>query len=294
MSEILWILVIALLAGAANALIGSLLVLQRRVMLGDAISHSVLFGLVLAYLLSGSRDPLMMFGGAALIGLFSAWLTDLLHRLGRVQHDASIGVVFTFLFALGVILIAGHADQVDIDPDCVLHGELALTPFDTLHIGDTDIGPRAFWQLLGVTALLLLMLAVAYRPLHALTFSAVHAASLGISVALWNTVLAVMASLTAVASFDAVGAILVVAMMALPANTALVFARSLQQMLIGAVLASALAVLGGLALAAWLDASIAAAIVVAAGLLLALALALKAFLRRSSAAHRETPRSQSA
>ncbi len=263
--DAIWIIAIASLVGISGAIVGAFLVLRRMSMLGDAISHSVLFGIVAAFLLTSSRSVPVMLIGAGLVGLLTAWLTDFLHRRGQLQEDASIGVVFTWLFALGVILIAAFAGQVDLDQECVLYGEIAFAPFDTWVVGGQDIGPRAFWILLGVTALNFLMLAVGHRPLKTVAFSPAFAASIGISVTFWHYLLMSMVSLTTVASFDAVGAILVVAMIVVPANTAFMVSKSLKGMLVGAMgVAVASAVLGYF-LAAWLNGSIAAAVAMVAG-----------------------------
>ncbi|HHO70155.1 MAG TPA: metal ABC transporter permease [Halothiobacillus sp.] len=267
MSDTLWILAILLLTGTANALIGTLLVLRRMAMLSDAISHSVLFGLAVAYLIVGSRDPLAMFTGATVAGLFTAWLTDWLNRRGNVQHDASIGVVFTFLFALGVILVSAYAHRVHLDVEHVLYGEVAFAPFERLELGDVDLGPRAFWTLLVVALLNVGFMLIGFHRLQMLTFSTTLAATAGIAAGLWHYLIMTVTSLTAVASFEAVGAILVVALLVMPTNTAWLLAKSLRSMLWLAVSFAAVAVLIGYGIAAWLDAAIASAIAVTAGLL---------------------------
>ncbi len=120
--------------------------------MGDAISHSVLPGLAAAYLLSGNRHSLPMFLGAVAVGLLSVWLTEAIGSIGRVDEGASTGVVFTGLFAFGVILIVQAADKVDLDPNCILYGDIELTPLDAIVTPLGDI-PRCALILAAVLAI---------------------------------------------------------------------------------------------------------------------------------------------
>lgn len=261
----LWILMTASLVAASCALVGVFLILRRMSLLGDAISHSVLLGIVLAYLASGSRSVWAMMLGATLIGLLTAWLSNSLHKLGRLQADASIGIIFTLFFALGVILISIYAGQVDLDQECVLYGEIAFIPFDTVVYGEQDWGPRAFWTILGVFILNATVVLLAFERFKTVSFHPALAVSLGISVTFWHYLLMTMVSLTTVASFDAVGAILVVALLVIPASSAYLVATSLKGMLWWALGYAQLAVLTGYAVAVWLDSAISASIAVMAG-----------------------------
>ncbi|WP_178861760.1 metal ABC transporter permease [Thiomicrorhabdus cannonii] len=268
----LWILATASLVAISCALVGVFLILRRQSLMGDAISHSVLLGIVLAFMLSGTRDLPVLLGGAVLIGLVTAWLSDSLHKVGNLQKDAGIGIVFTLFFAIGVILISLYAGQIDLDQECVLYGEIAFVPFDTIIWGDMengiDLGPRAFWSIAIVFALVLASIWIAFGRLQTVSFHPSLAASLGINVLFWHYFLMTLVSLTTVASFDAVGAILVVALLVIPAASAYLLAKSLKNMLWLAALYAEVAVLTGYALAVWLDSSISASIAVCAGLLL--------------------------
>lgn len=265
MTHELWILVIAGLMGTSCALVGTLMVLRNMAMIGDALSHTVLLGLVVAFMLTDNRSIVVMFIGAAVSGLITVILMDTLNRLGQLQKDASIGIVFTFLFAVAVILISAYTGEVDIDQDHLLYGEIAFAPFDTLEWNQQDIGPKAFWSLLFVTCINVLFISLAYHRLQAIAFNISLAATLGLSVNLIHYLLMTMVSFTTVASFEAVGAILVVAMLVMPANTAYLISRSMKMMLILAVVFAWLASIGGYYLAVWADASIAAAIAVMSG-----------------------------
>ncbi|RUM92480.1 MAG: iron ABC transporter [Thiomicrospira sp.] len=263
-----WIIATASLVAISCSMVGVFLVLRRMSLLGDAISHSVLLGIVLAYLIAGSRSVVAMMIGATLIGLLTAWLSNALHRVSKIQTDASIGIIFTWFFALGVILISVYAGQVDLDQECVLYGEIAFVPFDTVIWGEQELGPRALWIIGGVFLVNLILIVLAFERFKLVAFHPALALSLGISVSFWHYLLMTMVSLTTVASFDAVGAILVVALLVIPASSAYLLASSLKSMLWMAAGYAQVSVLLGYAMAVWLDSSIAASIAVMAGVLL--------------------------
>lgn len=270
----IWILATASLVAISCAMVGVFLVLRRMSLLGDAISHSVLLGIVLAYLIAGSRSVVAMMIGATLIGLLTAWLSNALHRVSKLQTDASIGIIFTWFFALGVILISIYAGQVDLDQECVLYGEIAFVPFDTVVWGGQELGPRALWIIGGVFLVNLFLIILAFERFKLVAFHPALALSLGVSVSFWHYLLMTMVSLTTVASFDAVGAILVVALLVIPASSAYLLASSLKSMLWIAAGYAQASVLLGYAVAVWLDSSIAASIAVMAGVLLMVTVAL--------------------
>lgn len=271
---------ISSLVGISCALLGTFLVLKRMSMLGDAISHAILPGLVFAFLVSGSRASIPMFLGAAALGVLTALITDTLHRHGKLQEDASIGVTFTWLFAVGVILISAFAGKVDLDQDCVLYGEIAFAPLDTLSWYGHEIGPRSFWILLGVTIVNILFVTLSFNRLALTSFDKVLARSLGVATGLWHYLLMTFVSVTTVASFESVGAILVVAMLVVPANTAYLVSRSLKEMLIIAVGVAIISSIGGYYLAALFDASIAAATALVSGLCFIFVLLVRAFYEK--------------
>lgn len=280
----IWILATASLVAASCAIVGSFLILRRQALLGDAISHSVLLGIVFAYLLTDSRALPVLLIGAAIIGLVTTWLSDYLHRVGRIQSDASIGIVFTFFFAVAVILISIYAEQIDLDQECVLYGEMAFIPFDSLSItgvnGAIEIGPRAFWTILVAFTLVIGVVTVAFHRLQTLAFHPTLAISLGINTVFWHYLLMTLVSITTVASFDAVGAILVVALLVIPASIAYLLARTLKQMLWIAIAYSQLAVVTGYGLSYWLDSSISASIAVCSGIYLLLTIMVLALRKQ--------------
>lgn len=266
MSPEFWIILTGALAAGSCALIGCFLVLRRMAMLGDAISHAVLPGIVIAFLVSNSRAPLPMLIGAVALGIFTAVLVEWLHRNGQLQQDASIGVAFTGLFAVGVILISAFAGQVDLDQECVLYGEIAYVPWDTWTLASgADLGPRAVWILGASFAANLIGVLLAYKELKICAFDPELGASLGIPVTLFHYLLMGATSVTTVTAFESVGAILVVAMLVGPAATAYLLTDRLSHMLALAVTIGFGSSGLGYLLARVLDCSIAGAMSVVIG-----------------------------
>lgn len=266
-----WIILIGALVGGSCSILGCFLVLRKMSMIGDAISHSVLPGIVIAFLLSGSRDSFIMMFGAAAIGLVTVFLIQMFQNNG-VQSDASIGVVFTALFAIGVVLVSLFTRQVDLDLDCVLYGEIAYAPWDTLQIGDKSIGPKAVWGIGGSFFLNVLVISLFYKQFKISAFDPAMAASIGIPVVFFHYLLMGLVSLSTVASFESVGAILVVGMIIVPAATAYLLTDRLSVMIVISVIISILSSVIGYYFAFLLDASIGGTMVSIAGVLFAAAL----------------------
>ncbi|WP_299821538.1 metal ABC transporter permease [uncultured Pontibacter sp.] len=262
-----WIILTGSLVATCCSLLGCYLILRRMAMVGDAISHAVLPGIVIAFLLTGSRDSVPMLIGAGLLGVLTTFLIEFFHRYARVQSDAAIGVTFTWLFAIGIILISVFAGQVDLDQDCVLYGEIAYVPLD-LWITESglSLGPRTVWTIGAVTILIILFIVVGYKELFLTAFDPGYAAAIGVSTTLWYYLLMTAVSLTTVASFESVGAILVVALLVAPPATAYLLTDKFKTMLVLSVLLGIVASFAGYYLAVWLDGSIAGAIATITGI----------------------------
>lgn len=264
-----WIILTAILVSSACALLGTFLVLRKMAMVGDAISHAVLPGIAIAFLISG-RESLWILAGATAFGLIAVFLIQMLQG-GGLSSDASIGIVFTALFAAGVILISLNAQNIDLDLDHVLFGEIAYVQWDQLTLGGVDVGPRAVWML-GITLfVIMVLLTLFYKQFKICSFDPALAAASGIPVALFHYLLMGMVSMTSVASFDSVGAILVVGMLIVPAATAYLLTDRLGIMLTYSVLIGAASSVAGYYMAFLLDASIAGCMVASAGGLFVLA-----------------------
>lgn len=262
-----WIILTGSLVAVCCGLLGCYLILRKMSMVGDAISHAVLPGIVIAYLITGSGSSVPMLIGASLVGIMATVMIETFHKKGNLQEDASIGLTFTWLFAIGVILISLFARNVHIDTDCVLFGEIAYVPLDVIITeGGLHLGPRNIWIMGLVLMLILLMITMGYKGLFLTTFDAGFAASMGISTAFWHYLLMSAVSLTTVVSFESVGAILVVAFLVAPAATAYLLTNNLRKMLALSSLFGILASILGYFLAAWIDGSIAGAMTTILGL----------------------------
>ncbi len=270
--EAFWIISAGALVAIPCGLLGCYLVLRQMAMVGDAISHAVLPGIVIAFFVSGSREPVSMLIGAGLLGVLTTFLIEFLHRKARLQSDASIGVTFTWLFALGVILISVFAGQVDIDQECVLYGEIAYVPIDLWITGSGKVlGPRVMYIMGVVFIVVILFITIGYKELFVTTFDPKFAAASGISVALWHYLLMGAVSFTTVGAFESVGAILVVALLIVPPATAYLLTEDLKKMML---ITSGLGIFisaAGYFLAYWVDGSIAGAMSLIAGVLFGLA-----------------------
>lgn len=269
----LYIISTAALVSMSCALLGCFLILRKMAMVGDAISHAVLPGIVIAFLISGSRDSVTMLVGAGLIGIITTFLIEFLHKKARLQTDASIGVTFTWLFAVGVVLISLFAGKVDLDQDCVLYGEIAYVPLDLVITGNgTVLGPRAIYIVGTILVLIILFIIIGYKELFLTTFDPAYASAIGISTTLWHYLLMGAVSATTVASFESVGAILVVALLIAPAATAYLLTDDFKWMLVVASVTGVLSSVTGYYLAVWVDGSIAGAVASMTGVFFALAL----------------------
>ncbi|TWT89413.1 metal ABC transporter permease [Neorhodopirellula pilleata] len=238
-----WIVAAGVLCAVASSLLGCFLLLRRMSLLGDAISHAVLPGLAAAFLISGSRSSIWMFVGAVLVGILTALLSDWIHNRGQVDEGASMGVVFTTLFAAGLLMIVVAADRVDLDPGCVLYGAIEQTPWDRWEIPVPGFGsmqvPRVVAVLSVVTMINALFVGLFFKELKISTFDPALATASGFSATLIHYVLMTLVAITAVASFESVGNILVVAMLIVPPATAYLLTNRLSIMVVLACLIGA-------------------------------------------------------
>ncbi len=218
-------LLAAALAGGTCGLLGSFLVLRREALLGDAISHAVLPGIVAGFALTGLRTSLPMLLGALAAALLATALIGWVRRLARLEAGAATGLVFTGFFALGLVgLEVTGARSADLDLDCVLFGQIETLVWleaegwhSLLDPAALAALPRQLGLLAGVAVLAFGAVALCWRPLKLLCFDPDFARSLGLRVARWDTLLNLLIAAAAVAAFEAVGSILVVALLACPA-----------------------------------------------------------------------------
>ncbi len=262
MTDAFWIILTGSLVAITSGLLGCFLILRKMTMVGDAISHAVLPGIAIAFLISGSRSSVPMLIGAAAFGMLCTVLIELFHKKAKLQEDASIGISFTWLFALGVILITYFADKVDLDQDCVLYGDITFINFETWN----GI-PTAVWLLGALFILIIGFITIGYKGLYLTTFDPDYAITLGISVTLWHYLLMGAVSLTTVLSFESVGAILVVAFLIVPGASAYLLTTKLKTMLLVAAIFGIVSSTGGYYMALWLNASVSGAMVSVLGVI---------------------------
>ena len=268
-----WVALMGFLVAAACGLVGNYLILRRMALVGDAISHSVLPGLVIAFLLTNSRGTGAMFFGALAAGVVTTVLIELIHKKSRVKQDAAIGITFSSLFAIGVILISKYASKVDLDQECVLYGEIGNISMDVpfAQLGGVVLGPPSLVRMAVVAVLVAVLIAVFYKELLVSSFDPALAFSLGINATVVHYSLMSALSIVVVSAFESVGAILVIAMLILPGATASLLSERLPVVLGLSVLNAALSSVLGVHLALLLDCPVSGAMVVMAGALFVLA-----------------------
>jgi manganese/zinc/iron transport system permease protein len=260
----LWTITVAAVCNTACALLGCYLVLRRLSLVGDAISHAVLPGLALAFLATGRITGWPIVLGAMALGVLTVFLTEGIHKLAGVPEDASLGVVFTALFALGVILLTRLASRVDLDPGCVLYGLIEFVPLDTVSVLGVEV-PRALGTMLPALGLTVGFVLLFWKELKITAFDPELATAMGYSAGLVHYALMALVAGVTVASFEAVGSILVVAMLIVPAATAHLLTDRLAPMLGWSVVVAVLsAVLGTLEATRW-NTSVAGMMAVVAG-----------------------------
>lgn len=265
MSYTAWIILTAALVGLSCGIIGVFLILRKAAMMADAISHTVLLGIVVAYMVTKEvSGPAMLIGGI-LTGLLTALLVQLLISM-NVQHDASMGIVFTTLFAIGVILISTTVSNVHLDVQHALMGEITFIPFHSIILPVVGGIPQATALLLFVLIIVVISVTLFYKEWKITTFDPALAASLGIPVLLMHYIFMGLVSITTVASFDAVGAILVVAMLITPAASAYLWTNKLFIMLILSGAFGVISAVSGYFVAVWLDTSISGSMALATGI----------------------------
>lgn len=230
------------LVGLMCGVLGCFIVLRNMSLVGDALAHAILPGVVIAYLVVG-YSVLGFFVGAVVAGLLTAFLITLIQQRIKTKNDAAVGIVFTSMFSLGVILISrvSRNDGVHLDLKDFLFGY-------ALGVSDTDLLLTSL-----VTFYVLISVAVFYRYLFASTFQEVVAQTMGIPVQLLHYFLMLLLSFAVVASLQTVGVILVVAMLITPAATGLLLSQRLSRVLWIAGLIGMLSAIVGMVVAVWLN-----------------------------------------
>lgn len=266
----LMIVLTGALVGCASALVGTFLVLRGNSMLSDAIGHSIIFGIVIVWLLTRETAGPLQIIGAALTGVLTVYLTELLFSTKRVNYDAAIGLVFPVLFSVGVLLLNVYARDVHIDQHTVLLGEIGFVWLDTMPIGGYDV-PNALVFMTLMTVINLLFVTLFYKELKITTFDPGLAAALGFVPGIIFYALLFLVSATAVAAFDAVGAVLFIAFVIVPPSAAYLLTDRLWLMLVYGSLIAIASSISGYFVAVALNVSIGGMMAVMTGVFFTLA-----------------------
>lgn len=260
------IYLVAVVVAVACALPGVFLVIRGITMLSDAITHSVLLGIVLAFFATQDLNSPLLMIGATLVGLIVVWIIEALQRTKLLSSDSAIGIVFPLFFSLGIILITRYAGNVHLDTDSVLMGELAFVAFDRVELFGIGLGPKSLWSMLVVLLLNSAFILLFFKELKVTTFDPVYATVIGISPVVIHYMLMGLVSLTAVGAYDAVGSILVVGFMVGPALSAYLLTDDLKKMISLSVVYAVINSIVGITFARYLDVSLAGMIAVITGI----------------------------
>lgn len=269
------IFLIALLTAIACSLSGTFLVLREVALMSDAISHAVVLGIAIMFLLIKTLESPLLFIGASCAGIFMVIGAERLIKTKKVKKDAAIGLIFPLFFSVGVIIISRYARNIHLDVDMVLLGEIVFAPFNRMIIYGVDYGSYALWTMGSVVLFNSICIGLLYKEFVFIIFDPVQALLTRFSPLCLYYIMMIMASITAVAAFSVVGSIMVVALMIAPAATAYLLTRRVSQMIAISLVIAMLSTLFGYIAAAWFDVSVAGSIVSVAGLFF-----IGAFIRR--------------
>lgn len=259
-----WLISSALLVAVLCSFLGCFLILRKQALMADAISHTILLGIVLAFLISSTLDGIPMLIGGCIAGLFTAALTQWIQNRA-IKNDAAIGIVFTTLFAIAVIIISLKTSQVHIDVNHTIMGEMAFIPWELMNVFSLFEAPRAIVLLLLASIVVLAVCLGLYERWKMIMFDEHYAKTTGVNVQLYNYAFMLLLSLVAVAAFDAVGSILVIALLITPAATAYLWTHRLSTMLWLSVVISAVCAILGIWLAWQWDTTMAGMIALTTG-----------------------------
>lgn len=233
------ILLTLLLVAINSAVLGSYLMVNKMSMIGDALSHSVLPGIVVAFLITQEHHSFVTSLFGAGLGLFAVFAMNFLSQRGGLKKDAAIGIIYTLLFSVGIILISSLAKNADIDAECVIFGDLGNVPFQEYKKALGIELPVQTWILLLFLIFNLTILLKGAKGFNISIFDAQHARAMGINTVVWSYSLLCLTSLSTVFSFESVGAIMVISLLVIPAGFARILTNRMRPMIAIAVTFSA-------------------------------------------------------
>ena len=271
-----WIILTACLIAVNSSLLGSFLVLKKMSLIGDALSHAVLPGIVIAFLISGEINSFWMLIGASSFGIFAIFLIDWLNRVGGFAKDSSIGIIYTLLFAIGIILITSKAKNADIDVDCVLFGDINTVPLVNKVLGI----PAPTFNLIVISIVSNFVVLFGLKGFKISSFDKNYAQTLGISIPFWSYLLLGLSSISTVFSFDSVGAIMVIGLLVIPPSFANIITRKLSLFLLISISFGVFSCIIGHLIAIFIDIPTVPTIGVLMGIILILTLIVQSVNKR--------------
>lgn len=274
MSAGLIIQIIAILVGISCSTLGVFLVLKNMSMLTDAITHTVLLGIVISFFIVRDLSSPFLVLGASIFGLITVFLVEGLINTRLVKEDSAIGIIMSFLFSLAVILISKYAANIHLDVDAVLLGEIAFAPFHKITLFNRAI-PKSILESSIILILNITFVVIFFKELKISIFDRNLAITLGMLPTLIHYLLMALVSITAVISFESVGAILLISFMIGPALSSYLLSKNLKSMIIISYIYSTICSLIGYKIAMILDVSIAGSIAVTIGFAFVLTLIYK-------------------
>ncbi|MDF1754384.1 MAG: metal ABC transporter permease [Verrucomicrobiales bacterium] len=250
------IVVQSFLVCAACGWIGILLIIRKMALVGDAISHSVLPGIVIVALIFQSLTGPLVMVGAMIAGFVTTLLIEWVHKSSRVKPDAAIGIIFVSMFALGVIMISQMKGSVHLDADCVLFGDISEVAMPGPHAIPPQI-VQSFFVLILTIALTLLF----YKEIVVSSFDPTLATSVGIKSRWVHYLSMAWLSVVVVSAFESVGSVIVVAMLIIPGAFSLLLTNRLWKALVISIFHSAISAVIGYHFALWLNTNAPATVV---------------------------------
>ncbi|NPA34315.1 MAG: metal ABC transporter permease [Chlorobi bacterium] len=265
--EWFWVILVLLLVGSAASLLGSFIVLKGFGMLGDAISHAVLPAIVIGYLIGGIYDNNWFLILSIALAVLTSLTIEWLYQRTRMYPDGIMGLIFTFLFALGLLMIDLWTYSVDLDPECVLFGEAAYIPFSFFLIGNALIPKQLILSVI-IWLIILIFTFAGYRPLALSTFDRIYAHSIKMHPSLWQYSISALVAVLTVIAIESVGIVLLLSILVVPASIAFLWAKRLHSMIFLAQIVNATLIFLGLLFALYVDIPISAGIAILGGLAL--------------------------
>ncbi|WP_156299066.1 metal ABC transporter permease [Streptobacillus canis] len=265
MSSSFIILTVAILTAISCSVLGVFLVLKNMSMLTDAISHTILLGIVISFFIVKKLDSPLLIIGASLIGLVTVYLVELITSSRLVKEDAAIGVVLSFLFSIAVLLISKYTANIHLDIDAVLLGEIAFAPFYTMDIFGLTISKGIVYGLV-ISIINISFVVLFFKELKISTFDRALAFSLGLYPTLVHYILMTLVSTTSVIAFESVGAMLLISFMIGPPVAAYLISKSIKTMIVISIIIGVFSSIVGYYSAIYLDVSIAGMIAVVIGI----------------------------